>query len=52
MKKCKAHIFILVTAFLAGCAFTQRDYDLQEKKYERERKIQEQQSQGSMGWKW
>ncbi|MCX5682057.1 MAG: hypothetical protein NT079_07345 [Candidatus Omnitrophica bacterium] len=38
---------------LFGCMrFTQEDYDLQKKKYEREQKAEEQHSQNSMHIKW
>jgi hypothetical protein len=52
MKRAKLFILLIFTSILIGCAFTQEDYDLQEKRYERDRKMQEQQSQGTAGWKW
>ena len=40
-------------AMLAGCmTFTQEDYDLQEKKYERDRKVEEQKAKDSVYLKW
>lgn len=52
MKEYNRFILLVVMISFVGCAFTQEDYDLQEKRYERDRKAQEQQSQGTAGWKW
>ncbi len=40
-------------AMLSGCmTFTQEEYDLQEKKYERDRKVEEQKAKDSIYLKW
>jgi hypothetical protein len=44
-------IFCLCMFF--GCmTFTQEDYDLQQKKYERDRQVQEQKDKESLSFKW
>jgi|GEM_PF-1119380 len=44
-------VFYVITFF--GCTtFTQEDYDLQQKKYERDRKVEEQKAKESVYLKW
>lgn len=55
MKKKIAYSVIALCAGIIsfGCMeFTQKDYDLQEAKYEKERKVQEQQKQDTLHIKW
>ncbi len=46
-------IVLFAGAVFFGCMeFTQKDYDLQEAKYEKERKAQEEQNQNTLHIKW
>jgi len=47
-------IFILVLCgtFFGCTSFTQKDYDLQQKKYEKEKKVQDEQGQNTVRVKW
>lgn len=46
-----AILFIFVF-YLAGCTFTQSDYDLQEKYIQQQREIQEHRQKDSVSVKW
>lgn len=46
-------VLMLYVVSLAGCTtFTQEDYDLQQKRYERDRQVDEQKAKESVYLKW
>lgn len=54
MRKFISQILLLIFCVtLLGCmTFTEKDYELQEAKYEKERKAQEQQAEDTLHIKW
>ena len=50
----RKNIFMLfAVVYLAGCiSFSQKDYDLQEKAYQKERQQQEAKQEDAVGWRW
>ena len=49
---CKLVIVLFLLTFFGCTTFTQEDYDLQQKKYDRDRKIQEQKDKESVNLRW
>ena len=51
----KKYVFVafLLVLSITGCiSFTQKDYDLQENAYKKEREAREQQQKDQFGWRW
>jgi len=48
----KILLLVLCGTFFGCMQFTQKDYDLQKKKYEREQQAQEEQAQDTVRIKW
>ena len=48
----KILLLVLCGTFFGCMEFTQKDYDLQKKKYEKERQAQEEQGQNTVRVKW